>query len=115
LVEHAALVLAALRKTLINKQQEEHAIIAMLKAFTHSRRLTILSYLWNNPHTTSESIVTATHISRPAVRRHLTVLQETGFVVGNDENWNLIRKKATNPLVKTLLSAITPALVHRNN
>ena len=114
LVEHAALVLAALRKSLITERQKERHVIALLKAFTHSRRLTILSYLQGTPRATTESLVAATHISRPAMWRHLTVLKKAGFVGDEDEKWSLLRAKTTDPLAKALLSALAPSFARRS-
>jgi DNA-binding IclR family transcriptional regulator len=104
-VEHAATVLEAMR--LAFRSRSDRNIRLTLTAFTHVRRLTILSALSRRPSVSVDALVGLTHISRTALCRHLRTLQAARFVVAHDdETWSLSPVSSLNPLAYSLLGAI---------
>lgn len=108
-VEHAALLLATMRKTLTRGCPSERAVVTLLKAFTHARRLVVLSYLQKHPGALVESLVSASHISQPAMWRHLTLLHANSIIVNKDGRWSLSPARTMPNLAKALLPAVTSA------
>lgn len=108
LVKHAAEVLAAVRRELKGGNgHETEQLRATLRAFTHSRRLTILNRLMCQTEMTSEAIVSATRISQPAVWRHLETLRNAGLVrTTKDGRWRLAARRGLPALAKILLGII---------
>ena len=103
LVKHASTVLTAVRRELRSAGETEE-LIETLRAFTHSRRLTILRCLLQQCGATREVIVLRTHISRPAVCRHLGTLCRAGLVVPtSDGAWRLVARRRLSALRLTLL------------
>lgn len=106
LVEHAGTVLAAIRLEL-GGGGETAQLIETLRAFTHARRLTILSCLLRQGGTTREVIVSRTHISRQAVCRHLGTLRRAGLVVSTkDGAWRLMARRRLSALKRALLGVV---------
>ena len=106
LVKHASTVLKAVSRELTNAGETEH-VLETLRAFTHSRRLTILRCLMLQSGATREVIVLRTHISRPAVCRHLGTLCRAGLVVPtSDGAWRLVARRRLSALRLTLLDLV---------
>lgn len=106
LVKHAAAVLEAVRRKLKNPCGAEK-LVRTLRAFTHSRRLTILKLLMRQDEAASEVIASRTRISRPAVCRHLDTLRRAGLVVQTkDGAWRLAASSRLTVLEKTFLSVV---------
>lgn len=105
LVKHAAAVLAAVRLELGNGGSEK--LIGTLRAFTHSRRLTILRCLALQSGATRETIMSRTHISRPAVCRHLETLRRAGLVFSTKDGvWRLMARRRLSALKRALLGVV---------
>lgn len=106
LVKHSAVVLAAMRFELKNGSGTKR-LIETLRAFTHSRRLTILRCLARQSGSTCETIVSRTHISRPAVCRHLGTLCRAGFVFASKDGvWRLMARRRFPALKRALLDVV---------
>lgn len=106
LVKHASMVLKAVSRELRNAGETEH-VLETLRAFTHSRRLTILRCLMLQSGATCEVIVLRTHISRPAVCRHLGTLCCAGLVVPmKDGAWRLMARRRLSALRQSLLDVV---------
>lgn len=101
LVPHSQPLLSALRQALIKKQQPARAVIRTLTAFTHPRRLSILSYLQKHNTVAFERLSTATAISPQALYRHLEKLKSRGLIAVNDHCWRLT--SPSEDLAKALL------------
>jgi DNA-binding IclR family transcriptional regulator len=87
-VEHAAAVLAALRRS-FQRDDQPAEIIRAATAFTHARRITIVQALAKAP-TVAADLSVLCGISRPALYRHLDKLGRRGVVaVAPDDNWHL--------------------------
>lgn len=109
LVEHASTVLTAVRLEL-RKGGATEQLIEALRAFTHSRRLAILRCLTLQRGATCEELVLRTHISRPAVCRHLSTLCRAGLVVPmNDGVWRLMARRRLSALRLALLGVVAHA------
>jgi DNA-binding transcriptional ArsR family regulator len=107
LVKHAVAVLNAVGRALRTGHGGAEAITETLRAFTHSRRLTILKCLTLRQGISGEGIVAATGISQPAVWRHLETLRRSGVVsVTKDGAWGLAAKKKLSALARALLEVI---------
>ncbi len=106
LVSCARPLLDALRHTLVVEKRSAKGIIHTLTAFTHPRRLTLLFYLQTTHVVCScETLVSATGISLPAMKRHLRKLAARRLIhCRPDRKWQL-----TSPpdgLSQTLLHLI---------
>ncbi len=108
LVQHAAAVLDAVRREL--KSGLEHQVEPLMetfRAFTHSRRLTILKYLALLNKATCEEIVSKTRISQPAVSRHLETLRGAGLVSTVENGvWKLAARNELSALARALLDMV---------
>jgi DNA-binding transcriptional ArsR family regulator len=105
LVKHAAAVLAAMLLELKSGGAEK--LMGTLRAFTHSRRLTILKCLMRQGGATCEAIVSRTRISRPAVSRHLTTLCGAGLVLSTKDGvWRLRARRSLSALERTLIGVV---------
>lgn len=108
LVRHAAKVLNAIRRELSDRDKLELVKLKeTLRAFTHSRRLTILKCLTLHSGLTVEGIVAKARISQPAVSRHMETLRHSGLVfTTKDGGWRLTARRKLSALAKTLLTVI---------
>jgi DNA-binding transcriptional ArsR family regulator len=108
LVKDAAVVLKAVRRELKNGNgRETEGLRETLRAFTHSRRLTLLKCLTSQKEMLCETLVSKTRISRPAVCRHLETLRNAGLVRANEVGgWQLTPRSRLSALAKTLLEVI---------
>ena len=105
LVPCAATLLGAMRCALVTFPAVEKDIIATLTAFTHSRRLSILFLLSvRQVPLTADVLSAATHISLPALWRHLNNLEERGLVQPTENGWRLHAKPS---LLARTLTALT--------
>lgn len=106
LVEHAAIALVAVRRELAGVGGLRQARLARtLRAFSHSRRLTILRCLLLEKDATCEEIVAATRISQPAVSRHLETLRLAGLIISlNNGAWRLVEDKKLPAIARTFLN-----------
>jgi DNA-binding transcriptional ArsR family regulator len=71
---------AAILKALLKEKGSEAAILRSLTAFTHPRRLTIMTQLQAKRILSFESLIRETGISSPALYRHLAKLEARGIV-----------------------------------
>jgi DNA-binding IclR family transcriptional regulator len=93
IVPSAAPVLAALRHALVTAPLKEAEILTTLTAFTHPRRLSVLRRLSQNRTPQIEEVLAvATHISPPALWRHLKNLDARGLASRTDDGWMLSPK-----------------------
>lgn len=108
LVRHAAKVLNAVRRELGSGDKPEMEKLAeTLRAFTHSRRLTILKCLTLHSGLTVDGIVAKARISQPAVSRHMETLRRSGLVFATSGGvWRLTARRRLSALAKTLLAVI---------
>jgi len=108
LVQHADLVLSALRREWQSPSGlNEKRLMGALRAFTHSRRLTILKCLVLMREATCEELVAKARISQPAVSRHLETLRGAGLVRVTERGaWKLVAKSHLPGLIRTLLDAV---------
>ena len=107
LVDHAAAFLDALVVEIASARSDLSGITTKLPAFTHARRLTLLAMLSRLAQpVTAESLVEMTHISLPAVWRHLKVLETAGMIYAEKSGWSLLPERGRSPLVKTLLQVL---------
>ncbi|MEI7899787.1 MAG: ArsR family transcriptional regulator [bacterium] len=105
LVPCAAPILAAMKRVLIAAPVQKGAIIATLTAFTHPRRLSILKRLSLHPlPLTEDTLAVTTHISPPALLRHLKNLQARALAARSDAGWRLQPKPSR--LAQTFLTLI---------
>jgi len=101
LVPHGKPLLSALRQALIKNQQSERNVIRTLTAFTHPRRLSILSHLQKHGSVAFERLSVATSVSPQALYRHLKKLKTRGLIASNNQCWRLT--PPSDDLAKTLL------------
>lgn len=108
LVEHAAIVLVAVRRELVGRGRLRlERLTRTLRAFSHSRRLTILRCLLLEREATCEEIVAATRISQPAVSRHLVTLRLSGLIMALDNGaWRLVEGKKLPAIARALLNEV---------
>lgn len=108
LVLHAAAVLNAVRRELRDGDgHDTNELRATLRAFTHSRRLTILKCLALQNELAGEELVAKTRISQPAVWRHLKTLRRSGIVsMTKNGAWRLTARRNLSVLAKTLCDVI---------
>lgn len=105
LVPSATPVLAALRHALVTAPLKETEIITALTAFTHPRRLSILQRLsQGRAPQIAEVLVAVTHISPPALWRHLMNLEARGLASRTDDGWMLSPKPSR--LARALLALL---------
>jgi DNA-binding transcriptional ArsR family regulator len=103
--EHAAAVLAALRRS-FQRGDRPAEIKQAATAFTHPRRITIVQALAQAP-TGASDLAVRCGISKPALYRHLDKLMRRGAVVsGPDDRWQLSTPHAR--LLQDLLALLTP-------
>jgi DNA-binding transcriptional ArsR family regulator len=106
LVRHAAAVLEAVRQELKEGHRTER-LRETLRAFTHSRRLTILKRLMSCGGATCEELVAKVRISQPAVSRHLETLRCSGLVVTTKNGaWRVLARRELSALARALLDVI---------
>ena len=96
----AALLLRALRKTFASKKDPVEVIFRQATAFTHPRRVKIISALQNEP-LDSRHLWTATGMSHAALRRHLRKLESRSFVMF--DGWKYRCTTPRDALAKVLL------------
>jgi len=90
LVDHAAPLLAAMRKSFADETFSMDQIHHVLQGFTHPRRLAVLRVLVTSSHPSSfAAIGHATGISAPALVRHLHKLEACELVRRVDRDWCL--------------------------
>jgi len=108
LVNHASAVLEAVRRELKNGDgHKSDRLLETLRAFTHSRRLTILKCLALQAEATTEELVVRARISQPAVWRHLKTLRTSGLVSATkDGAWKLMARRSLPALAHKLLHVI---------
>ncbi len=111
LVKDAAAVLNAVRRELKNGSGcETEGLRATLRAFTHSRRLTLLKCLTRQKEMLCEALVSKTRISQSAVERHLNTLCRAGLVCETrDGRWRLRASRRLPALARVLLEVIQTA------
>jgi DNA-binding transcriptional ArsR family regulator len=109
LVEHAATVLDAVCRELKGGSgHEAEKLLVTLRAFTHSRRLTILKCLMLQNETACETVASRTRISQPSVWRHLGTLRNAGLACETtDGTWQLVAKEGLPAFAQTLLAVIS--------
>jgi DNA-binding IclR family transcriptional regulator len=106
-VKHAEAVRDALAAEFFKKRTDVAVVMAKLRAFTHSRRLTILAALSRAERPLlPEELAAQTRISPPAVWRHLHVLEMAGLVCQGDTGWELLPESKRSPLVQTMLGTL---------
>ena len=98
-------LLTALRRILLKEHQKEAAVMRTLTAFTHPRRLAILSLLQKRSPLYSEDIAAITRVSQCAFSRHARKLKVRGLLDYNSGKWSL--RQPIDTLARTLLSLIT--------
>lgn len=104
LVAHAEMLLNALAAEFLKCNEDISGIVSKLWAFTHDRRLTILSVLSRSAQPMEpDMLVASTRISLPAVWRHLRVLETAGVIHDVDSGWQLLPERSRSPLVRTVL------------
>ncbi len=109
LVEHAADVLSAVRRELGNARGAE-AVLVTLRAFTHSRRLTLLGCLLRTSELTTDALVAKTLFSQPAVWRHLTTLRGAGLIRETQKaQWKIEPNNRLPSLARALLDVLKRA------
>lgn len=108
LVNHAATVLEAVRRELKSGGGHKTGrLMDTLRAFTHSRRLTILKCLTLQADAATEEIVVRARISQPAVWRHMQALRASGLVcMTKDGAWKLMARRSLPAFARTLLTVI---------
>ncbi|GEM_PF-1604790 len=112
LVEHAAAVLQALRLEW-RRCGDTGQVMETLRAFTHSRRLTLLGFLVRKGGATHEEIAAGTRISRQAVGRHLETLRRTGLVVPTKGGvWKVMARRRLSGLKRDLLDVVENRCPH---
>jgi hypothetical protein len=89
-VPSAKPILDAMRTALFKEGRGEREILRDLTAFTHPRRLAILSCLLKRKDATAETLAAATHVSQPAMSRHLKKLLARGLVRLDGDRWSLV-------------------------
>lgn len=104
LVPAAAAVLNGLRDALLCAQWPTKDVVRLLTAFTHPRRLTLLSDLQTEGPTTFDALAQACRISPPALYRHLKKLERRQLVRGEDDVWSLASRPC--PLAAVFLRLI---------
>lgn len=100
----AAPILSALRRALLADKLTDTTITLTLTAFTHPRRLVILKRLTSTAQLTAARLTRETHISPPALWRHLSKLKRRGLVIQTPDGWQLAQ--ALTPLAKAILALI---------
>jgi predicted transcriptional regulator len=103
-VPAAAPILAAMRCAFFDDKLTDAAIMNVLTAFTHPRRLAILHRLQRAPTQSPEVLSIATQVSLPALWRHLRKLRHRNMVLSTREGWQLTL--IPNLLARTLLPII---------
>lgn len=101
-VPSAAPILTALQRAFFHDRLTATAITETLTAFTHPRRLTILSHLRLNAMQPADQLSRLTQISPPALWRHLRKLKRRSLVSQTDDGWQL--SATPSPLAQTLLT-----------
>ncbi len=101
-VPSAAPILTALKRAFLQDKLTAAAITEVLTAFTHPRRLTILSHLRLNALQPADQLSSLTQISPPALWRHLRKLKRRGLVSQTADGWQL--SATPTPLAQTLLT-----------
>ncbi len=105
LVRSSGPIMFAMRKVLLREDKPESAIIHVLTAFTHSRRLAILAYLKLHKEQSVDVLSYSLSISRQALYRHLRKLEVRGFVRQTAGLYSLIARN--DALGRTLLRLLT--------
>lgn len=101
-VPSAAPTLAALQRAFFHDKLTAADITQLLTAFTHPRRLTILSHLRLNAVQPVDQLSRLTQVSPPALWRHLRKLKRRGLVNQTADGWQL--SAAPAPLAQILLT-----------
>lgn len=104
LVPTAAPILVAMTHALIEEKLSGKRVIHCLTAFTHPRRLTLLRCLQQGGVLSFTALKQRSHISSPALVRHLRKLHARGLVQGNANGWSLTAEQ--NPLSDSFLRLI---------
>lgn len=107
LVPSAEPIIHAMRSALLTERRSERDLLRDLTAFTHPRRLAILICLLGRGHATAEELTRATHISPPALSRHLKKLSARSLIAKNGDDWQPLPCDH-NP-ARTLLSLLAPS------
>ena len=102
-VAHASAVLAALRQCALRRADDRTAVIRVLTAFTHPRRLTLLAEIGRRGPCVTGDLPRATGISRKALERHLRKLAARGLIAGTPSGWMVVQPD--DPLAAALLTA----------
>ena len=100
----AAPILAGVSHALLSKKLANTEVIRCLTAFTHPRRLTILHCLQQTQSMAFAALAEKSHITLPALSRHLKKLQERGLVFDGDDGWSL--NPEHEPFADTFLKLI---------
>ncbi|MBI2190542.1 MAG: ArsR family transcriptional regulator [Planctomycetes bacterium] len=93
-------LLESLKRSLTNRRIRIQTIFCLLTAFTHPRRLRILSALQDRPCTIGQ-LKTQTGIPEESLRRHLMKLVRRDFVIHARHTYQCRRPET--PLARTLL------------
>ncbi len=113
LVPSAEPVLNAIREALFDESRGDRQIVHDLTAFTHPRRLSILTCLFKRESATSETLSTLTRVSQPAMSRHLKKLNDRELIRQDKDLWHLI--PCTHQPARALLTWLaTSVATHRS-
>ncbi len=94
-IPETKVILRALKRVLVRDQQTADSVIATLTAFTHPRRLEIISILHQGDRTTHELLAESGY-SRRALARHLDKLERRKIIRAVSEKpsrWHLVRQR----------------------
>ena len=86
-VAHAGPVLAAIGPALLQSRRPYAALLQILTAFTHPRRLAILRAMPEAETVSFAALRRDTGISVPALCRHLKKLERHGMIAAAPEGW----------------------------
>lgn len=104
LVPTAAATLTAVTHAVTKENLEEKHLIQCLTAFTHPRRLLILRCLQQTGPLSFSALMRRSHISSPALVRHLQKLQVRRLIQENQDGWVLVPEPG--PLAESFLKLI---------
>jgi DNA-binding transcriptional ArsR family regulator len=99
-IEHAPIILRALRGTLRPHQKSVNQAFSALTGFTHPRRIAVFKALADGPSHLAE-LRSKTGISTPALQRHLGKLRRRGYVQRHRGLYS--RRCPQRPLLKALM------------
>lgn len=104
LVPCARPLLSALRRAMLKENRPADALVSALTAFTHPRRIVIMSCLQKHRSISAEALARLTGISVTALYRHLGKLSARGLLAADQETWCAVT--VSDPLLMTLLGLL---------